>query len=729
MSPRQSPAELGGAAVQWLCSRRGRTVLLSIVVLTFILGLAGVRHSEAITDRYHALSAQQWRPYLPSAPKVTKIPFKAPSNTTLQLENGEIDHLPPKLEKTTPNFHLLISSEKDSDAFCKSTLSAMLLNYPPPTGVSLGQTFFAAGRKERQILYGIREYLHNEKLVHDEDLLLFVDGQDTWFQLPSDVIIKQYEAIVEYANARLLKTYGVDENKRQKFNQTIVFGAQKVCDAGTAACNSAPESILPHDTYGASAQTTSEEDLPAKFLNSRAVMGPAKDLRLFFDAALKRFGEDISEKQTMQSVLAAMFGEQQLRRDAALTESKSTAAKLRGWVGKAVDDHVAAEQRLQAANATIRAEKQFEYSVGLDYTHTLFQPLLHTHLDEITPLKHDNSTDLARYRHPGTVTPHLSLPPTLLSSKLPFWSPNLYLHNPSPETNKPAFIDKLDFDFDLDRLPDRHAPWSDLPLVQNTYTGAIPALLLRVPESAQKQKSSGISSAQISFKDLWFAPHKRALLRQYFRTSQSPNGYHNSVVGGDRSWDQRGGRGGVWTSKQIWLPWGEVDGVCGTLAHLKKVFDDGKGVWMHELEHDNEGQRIKAEEAYKKTLEEKKQKELEKEKARVQLAAEVAKQEREREERKRLNKEKAEESERQKKALEEKEKAEAERLKAVEEANKLAVEEANKLAVEEANKLAVEEANKLAAEAEARKKEVDGSGKTSTEAQSTSTRRGKRFFA
>ncbi|KAF3034604.1 hypothetical protein E8E12_004594 [Didymella heteroderae] len=671
-SPRQTPAELGGAALQWFCSRRGRTLLFSTVFLVLTLGLTGVRHSETITAQYHALSEYQWRPYLPSIPKLTKTSFKAPSNTTLQLENGEIDHLPPKLEKSTPNFHLLMTSEKDSDDFCKSTLSAMLLSYPPPTGVNLYQTFVRPGHKEWQTLSGIKEYLHNEKLVHDEDLLLIVDGQGTWFQLPSDVIIKQYEAVVEYANARLLKKYGLDENKRQRFNQTVVFGAEKNCEGDAESCKYAPESILPHDLYGADIENNNKKVIPAKYLNSRVVMGPAQDLRILFDAALKRFQNDNSEKQTMQSVLASMFGEQQLRRDAALKESKSASTKLREWVGKTSKEHFAAERRLELANATIRPEKTHEYSIGLDYTHTLFQPLALTHSGELLPLKHDNSTNLSLYRHPGTITPHLSLPPTLLASKLPFWTPNLYLHNPSPETNKPAYIDRLDYDFDLDQLPDRHTPWADIPLIQNTYTGAVPGLVLR---PIRDSKTSSLSSNQMSFNTLWYAKYKRALLRQYFRTPQSPNGYHNSVVGGDRFWDQRGGRGGVWTSKeQIWLPWGEVDGVCGTLAHLKQVFDDGRGVWMHELEDDNEGRRVNDEQEYKKKLEEKKQMAKEKEREQVQKAAEKAKMEHEQAERANRNKERIEEEESQRKADKEHKQSENERLAAIDKANKLSFE-------------------------------------------------------
>jgi hypothetical protein len=672
MYPRQTPTEIGGAAVQWFCSRRGRTLLFSVVFLALILALTGIRHSETITAQYQALSEYQWRPYQPSKSKLTKTPFKAPSNTTLQLENGEIDHLPPKLEKSTPNFHLLMTSEKDSDDFCKSTLSAMLLNYPPPTGVNLYRTFVRPGHKEWQTLSEIKEYLHNEKLVHDDDLLLIVDGQDTWFQLPSDVMIKQYEAVVEYANARLLKRYGVDGNKRQRFNQTIVFGAGKSCEGDTDSCKYAPDSILPHDLYNASVETTSAKDIPAKYLNSRVLMGPAQDLRVLFDAALKRFQTNNSERQTMQSVLASMFGEQQLRRDAVLTEGKSASTKLQEWVGKTSKEHAAAERRLEIANATIHLEKAHEYSIGLDYTHTLFQPLALTHSSELLPLKHDNSTNLSLYRHHGTITPHLSLPPTLLASKLPFWSPNLYLHNPSPDTNKPAYIDRLDYDFDLDRLPDHRTPWASIALIQNTYTGAVPALILR---SSHNSKNSGVSSDEMSFNSLWFAKHKRALLRQYIRTPQSPNGYHNSVVGGDRFWDQRGGRGGVWTSKeQIWMPWGEVDGVCGTLAHLKQVFDDGKGVWMHELEDDNEGQRVRDEQEYKKKLEEKKQKAKEKEREQVQKTAERVKMEQEQAEREKHNKERIEEEERQRKADDEHKQRENERLAAIDEANKLGYE-------------------------------------------------------
>ncbi|KAF3006696.1 hypothetical protein E8E13_008950 [Curvularia kusanoi] len=683
VSPRHTPTEIGVAAVQWI---------------------SGVRHSDAITERYRALAEYQWRPYTPTSPKAIKPAFKTPSNTTLRIENGEIAHLPQKLEKTTPNFHLLMSSENDSEAFCKSTLSAMLLNYPPPTAVNIGRSFASPGGKERQTVAEIREYLHNEKLVHDQDLLLIVDGQDTWFQLPSDAIIKQYEAVTEYANARLLKKYGVDESKRQKFNQTIVFGAEKVCKGDVTACRSSPESILAHDVYGTADGAVQPKDLPAKYLNAKAVMGPAKDLRSLFDAALRRSEEDLTEKQTMQSILTTIFGEQQLGRDAALTESRSATSRLQEWVGTSSKEHAAAKRRLRDANATIHHDKQYEYSIGLDYTHTLFQPLLHALVDEVIPLRHGNLSDLARYRHPKTITPQLSLPSALLSSKLPFWSPNPALHNPAPETNKPAYIDRLEYDSNLDRLPNRTTPWSDVSLLQNTYTGAIPALVLRVPEVVHHTDAVGISGAGVSFRNLWFAPHRRALLRQYFRTPQSPNGYHDYAVGGDRFWDQRGGRGGIWTSKeQTWLPWGEVDGVCGTLAHMRQMFDDERGVWMHELEEGNEDQRTHEEMLHRQELEEERAKQFAKELSQVQAAAEAVEQDHDQNEIEKDDKDKLE-----KEKLEE-ERLEKERLEEDQRLRKIQDEELRK----EVEKLrAIEAASIATAEAEAARNDLASSGET-----------------
>ncbi|KAH5738065.1 hypothetical protein HBI20_015160 [Parastagonospora nodorum] len=576
MSPIHSTKELGGAAVQWACTRRGRVLLLTVVFFTIVLGLGGVHNREAISSRYHAL---QWRPYIPYIPAILQAPFKAPSNTTLRLENGDLTVVPPQLKKTTPNFHLVMPAEKDKDAFCRTTLSSMLLNYPPPTVVDLNREFKDNDQRERETLLGIKHYIENSKYVQDEDVVLIVDGENSWFQLPSDAIIKQYARVLEDANARLLKQYGVDKNGFQRYNQSIVFGAEKMCEGEDMACRYAPKSTLPANLYGKT-ESFDAEDRPARYLNSKMVMGPAKDLKVLYHAALRNLDIHSTREQTVQSVLATMFGEQQLRRDAVVKEE--TKLPVVAGIKDILEGTKGSELKVDLATAP-----QYEFSMGLDYAHTLFQPLAYAHEDELVALVHRNDTDISDHLHSTSWTKSLDLPRALNESNPPFWRPDLNSkNNPSPN-ERPAHIDNLDLKPDLDNLPTRTTPWTNLRLVQNTYTGSVPAILLAAANPA---------AANVTWKDMWYYPYKRALLRNYFRTPQSPLGYHNSLVGGDRSWDMRGGRGGVWTATdETWLAWGEADGVCGSVNQIKEVFNDGKGVWLHEGEAGAEDRRLEEE--------------------------------------------------------------------------------------------------------------------------------------
>ncbi|OAL52273.1 hypothetical protein IQ07DRAFT_678294 [Pyrenochaeta sp. DS3sAY3a] len=625
MSPRQSPAELGSAAVQWACSRRGRTTVMVIVLFTVLIGLTGMRNQEAISSRYYGLSTHyQWRPYLPHLPSIIHSPFKTPSNTTLQLENGEISNVPSNLKKSTPNFHLIMASERDTDGFCQTTLSAMLLNYPPPTAVNLYTRFETEEQWETETINSTLHYLSTSRFVQDDDLVLIVDGQESWFQLPSDVIVTQYKRLLEDANLRLLDRYGLGEDGFQKFNQTIIFGAEKMCRSDDMACKYVPQSILPDDLYVKETGRRISER-PAKFLNSKMVMGPARDLRVLYKAALKKLRKKRSQSQTVQSVFATLFGEQQLRRDAIESKKKPTGAKLKEFLGGSKRQS-AAERRLANAKGFAPSNgTRHEFSMGLDYSHTLFQPLIYCTEDELVPITHDNSTDLSIYQRPDSRVQQLLMPAALAETKPPFWRPDLVKNNPSPN-EKPAYIDKLDFNLDLDTLPKRKTSWKRVPLLQNTYTGAIPAIILTNQKAAFTSANDHAPYANITWSNLWYAPHKRALLRNYFRTPQSPNGYHNSLVGGDRAWDQRGGRGGVWTeAENMWLPWGEVDGVCGTLSQINEVFSDAKGVWLHEKEDNAEQTRLteetelatKVEEAAKKEREKLEQMEQQKENERL----------------------------------------------------------------------------------------------------------------
>lgn len=559
-------------------------MVLTVFLCTVLMVMAGMRNQEALSSRYNNISTYYpWTQHLPSLPNIIQSPFKTPSELTLQLENGQVDRVPARLKKTTPNFHLIMPAESDTIDFCKTTASAMMLNYPPVTAVGLRGNFESDEKRQREILQRTLKYLSNKQFVKDHDLILIVDGENTWFQLPSNVIVSQYKRLLVDANVRLLKRYGRNKDGYQKFNQTIVFGADKQCQGDDKACGYVAHSIFSDNLYTTETARRISQ-MPAKFLNARMVMGPASDLRALYRAAQQKFIHRQSQSQTVQSVLATLFAEQQLSRDAAEVQTTNVGAKMKELLsfkeGKADAKHRLEHAQANFSNCT-RQENctRPDFAVGLDYAHVLFQPLAFNTKDELMLLVHDNSTNLSQYSHPGSIDKNLTLPAGLRDTKPPFSRPDLSKTSPSPHEHS-AYISPLEYKADLDTLPERKLPWSEVPLIQNTYTGAVPAIIDASPAPNDHEAGPDITREQ-----LWYSKYKRALLRRYFRTPQSPSGYHDSLVGGDRYWDARGGRGGIWTAaEQLWLAWGELDGVCGRLNQQRDVFGDEKGVWLHERE-------------------------------------------------------------------------------------------------------------------------------------------------
>ncbi|KAF2739677.1 hypothetical protein EJ04DRAFT_508537 [Polyplosphaeria fusca] len=674
MAP-QSPGSMAGAVLQWLLSRRGRVILLTATFMIVFAGFTSFRHSESISSSYHAISENyhlpSWRPHLPHLPSIISSPLR-PSDTTHELEDGGMKHVPSQLTKKTPNFHLLMPALIDNDDFCKTSLSAKMLNYPAPTVINLFQTFSSQYERELTKIKSISEYLNNERLVSDEDLVLIVDGHDTWFQLPSEVMIRQYEGVVADANKRLSVQYGSDAKKEQAYTQTIIFGAEKRCEGEDLACRYMSESTLPEDIYGERTGTTTELTR-AKYLDAGSIMGPAKDMRALFEAAVKKFNAENSQAGTTQSVLATLYGEQELARHNAQKPLKPEGFKWLDWFIDGTVGRSKKESTQEIENVTLSSDQRYEFSIGLDFTHTLFQPFIYVAEDELAALPHDDSVDLAAYHRDGTPTPPLTIPTALQQAKPPFWTPDLSKTNPSPSNNKPSVIEPLAINEKLDELKPRDTSWSELSLIQNTYTGSVPVALhlnllpppLTATSKAKRRlpdvRGHAAPQANITWTDLWHAPYSRALLRKYFRSPQGPIGYHNMAIGGDRLWDTRGGRAGVWTEKEsIWMPWGEVDGVCGTIEQLKNVFGDGKGIWLHELEANAERERKSEEDELKKKIDEQKKKKEEEDKKKKQQEENKEK-ERQKAEAEKQNKEKEETDK--KKADDEKKAADANKEK------------------------------------------------------------------
>lgn len=601
---------------------------------------------EALSSSYSTISSSyyqisSWRPQLPYFPSSVPASIRQPSSTALQLENGTIAHPPAKLHKVSPNFHLVLSALEHDRDFCKTTLSAMIMNYPPPTIINVFDRPDKKPEWEREKLKGMLVYLEDQKSVKDDDLVMLVDGRDTWFQLPSEIMIRQYMHAVEDSNRRTKRNFG------RAYTQTIMFGAKKTCDGEDTECSYMSSSILPRDVYRAGKGLSDQMLLsPATFLNADMVMGPVKSLRILFGAAAKMF-EDKNISTTLQSVMSTLFAEQMLAREIIRRKTQPMALQI---FDRLTEKLTGLDDYAEVRNIELQTDRQYEFSIGLDYTHALFQPLTDCATNELLTVNLESPEHQSR---DGRLFEYL--PPAFINATGPFWRPDDTNNDPSPN-DKAAYIDNLEYKYGLDKMPRRDTSWTNVSLIQNTYTGDVPATFhvtyrrrsLKDEEQPEKHSSiitSGHSHVEnITWESLWYAGYERALLRRYFRTPQSPIGYHTAAVGGDLLWDQRGGRGGVWTAEsRLWLPWGEVDGVCGSYELIHDVFEDHKGVWFHENE-DGGGrkEREDAEAEMKKHLEEERRKDEEWMENMEKERVEKEKEERERIERGKLEKEEKE---------------------------------------------------------------------------------------
>jgi hypothetical protein len=503
--------------------------------------------------------------------------------------------VPWHLKKGNPSFHLIMPYPDDK-AFCRSSFTSMILNYPPPTAVNFRKAYDKEQTRENAKLTKTYAFLKSSK-IQDEDLVLIVDGDTVWFQLPADVMIKQYELLVHAANQRLHQQYGNGANGKPLFNQTIVWGARKQCSKDQKhdpACAAVPEGPLPPKIYGAQTDQDAEGLLHrAMYLNPRAVIGPAKDVRDMYEAAIERMKEAQRNKGadlvTTQYVFSALFGEQEFARSRQVSSQpkQSWHDWLTSKLGHEEHDHPS-----HVANLTV-SDKRYEFSMGLDYTSMLFQSVVPAAPKELQFVTYSQTSLLNQATLPA-------FPKALAQSRGPFAN----LTNPvvaSPNPQHLEYITELGHDSELDELRPANTSWTDVPLLTNSIVKSLPCAIISsttrgttkqidtrsTPPSALQDRASHLKPSLIWSK-LWFHNYARALLRNYLRyIPQGITSFHNSAVGGDLRWDERGGEGGIWDNEGRWYEWGYE--VCE--GEEEEVFGDGKGKFLREHEPDSDGDR------------------------------------------------------------------------------------------------------------------------------------------
>jgi hypothetical protein len=367
---------------------------------------------------------------------------------------------------------------------------------------------------------------------------------------------------------QLLEKYGlvVDSNSTTqvsspfpKFVSKVLFGAAKECSnpSGDPACISPPQSPLPEDIYGPQTDKHAQGKYNRpRFMGSTMAMGRVSDLRPIYQHAIDML-ELGDGSQNSQNVFSQIFGEQEYVRSLTPeSKSLSMSAKFRKLF-------TGGETKPKPENFAPEPNKNYEFSITLDYISSIFQ-IMNNSNEDVHMLSFDHPSIIAspsRISAAAFANP-IHLPRDLNSTLAPFSQYIVSSLHPDPP------ITTLD---DMPGAWEKNS-WEEIELATNVI---VPGA--SVPASLNFYGNEVLLSSMWS--QMWYQKYARALMRQYIRSPAGPIAAEAAQEGGEKWWDLRGGKGGVWTDRGEWLDWNEV---CG--AFDSEVFGDGKGEFGYEDE-------------------------------------------------------------------------------------------------------------------------------------------------
>ncbi|KAI4738584.1 hypothetical protein E4T50_10961 [Aureobasidium sp. EXF-12298] len=483
---------------------------------------------NARSKLYNKISGRPHNDFMWKPPSVLE-----PSEFTIELEAGKTSTAPSGLKKENPQFHLLIHAPKITSNVCRSLLSSFLLDYPTPTLIGYRPSPPNETKEgDFWLDYGladVTEYLTEQNRISDHDSIAIVDGESTIFQLPSEALLAEYDAQTKKANAELGSKYHDIPVKTAKYQMVE----------------------QPHSGY------LSRFRLPERrqktLLNSNLAIGSGSGLRHLFTTALD---QNTRIERTDRDTFNTMFAQQGLLRTSQAKEQR----ELKTWLSRNV---LPSNKKVKTKLAEDLVAAKQDLGMGLDYRATIFQtiPATAQHVaDSVIPL--------SEY-------PTFPVPKSFKGLPNPFT-----LHASTPHLNSTSAIlvqkqDKLPFDLH----------WTDIPLFTNPKSQQVPSLISMLPPKANqkvKAESNLLTAPDTNMRELWesmwFFPYARPLLKQYLSKSTSKEIASEAAIGGERWYDARGGRGGVWTVENEWL---DAADLCAPFG--KEIFEDGYRGWAEAM--------------------------------------------------------------------------------------------------------------------------------------------------
>lgn len=449
--------------------------------------------------------------------------------------------------------HLLIPATSPNPNFCRTTLSAALLDYPTPIIINWEGNEQANNPYASHLakIDGILNYLRGLPSRNDEDLVLIVDGYDVWFQLRPEVLIERYQKTVKKRNEKLTTDFDPQVLAQHNLQQTVILGSDKKCwpqDMKYAACYAIPESPLPKDLFGSETDKVGKHTVARpRWLNSGTILGPISEVKAIFEATKQRTVDHFNGFSD-QWYMAEVFGHQEYQRNL-------------------LSKHPMQNPEAEHITPEINENERTEYHMALDYETTLFHTNSFAGKDTAWITFGSNEQD-DKFKESNYVKFHGGSVPQLPSD----------IANSRPPIAKGLVDDNLfPKKKGVQELP-YNTTWADVPLLVNMVTGSVPVI---IHLNGRKEKLDEW------WPELWW--HKfgwgKHLLLSGSRAGAGPLGTTtNEDTGETITWwkgaynSRRGENSGYWASNGEWLYYNEI---C---EPLREILFEGKPAGTPEKE-------------------------------------------------------------------------------------------------------------------------------------------------
>ncbi|KAL2067808.1 hypothetical protein VTL71DRAFT_15904 [Oculimacula yallundae] len=459
-------------------------------------------------------------------PSQTKRPLFIPSEAlwTPRLNGFEVPDAP---------LRLVIPATTSNANLCKTLLTSSILNFTAPVLVNWGQEVHNPDGWRKNGTHiakitGILAYLDTLKQESDHEIVLIVDGFDTWFQFGPEVIKRRYSDITKRLHARTKAMMGERAFEAEGITESIVFSAQKNCGPmmrlNDIGCYGQIESPLARDLYGPNTDILDPKlHLPlhfrSHFLCSGIIMGTVLDMRRMFIRATEKI-YTMPHGGSDQAIFNQIYGEQNYQREVMRLKYRTLWERFRDGFLRALGRH---QHSITDPHPNRKRVENLDgvpvdFGIGLDFGLEISHSTVLSEWDGrwLTMANVEDAHD--QQKETGQRVKQV---------------PHDVLEGPLPFTGLP------------DRIGKGHGKttsrWDELSLYSHLYTGSMPAII----------HMNGFKSMRVSSWDkMWYYKERRRMLNAMTRDV------------------------GAWTASGEWLSWGTV---CkGT---EEEVFGDSLGPW------------------------------------------------------------------------------------------------------------------------------------------------------